>query len=468
MPLSPGASRRTSHDLSDEDRTLLDRPIVPRRALVGIAALILVVAGAGGGWYLYAIFHHSGTGGDNTVPPRPDGPTFYQVLAKTNDSVENVGGGPWSLFSVIGIASPSPFSPDVKGYLTLNRTVSSCDKYLDGVTLWNGSIPLFNGTPDSGTAPFWQLAFYSNTSNEVLITTSVSGAVHVYLPIPMISNCTLAWPDFRAHPNYWSQMIYVNSSLPVNSVVAASMAWNETDRGWIATNLPLAEVLVLGPAIFKTTGDVAGGTWTDYFMGCGVARIPATTGWGLLYSAQVGRTGLGLGVINGSTNCALLNSGLPPLEGKYGFLFSNSSSANDSASSWTTSTFQVEMAYLNGTVFSYDGWGVADWMVSLNLTSSTGDPLQVGGSGCPNWVPSIADCSSNESGWYVVLLSAVGGWQASYGVADSTSGWSVAVTGMVSNESLVVVVPTWWDLSGCTLTVASTVSTSSISGTLLL
>jgi hypothetical protein len=435
-----------------------------RRILVVGVALAVVLAGGLGGWY-FLVHPPSGPSGPQT---KMDGPTFYQVLSSVNGSVSNASGGPWSLVSVIGVASPIPFSPNVAGYLVLNVSVNACQQQFNGLTLWNGSLPVFDGTFNSGTAPFWQLGYYSESSQEMLVATSVWGETRVYSPMPISSNCTYSWTTLRYDPSSWVNQIYSNGTLPVDSSVAAQLAWNNLDQHWITANAPLAEVFALGPGMMTGTGDVRDGNWEVYFMGCGLAGY---TGIRPIYAAGVSRGGEWGGALNGTRNCATLYSEGPKIDrGEYQFLFSGSTFSTVATTTWVNTPFQVGIAPPNGTVNGYyDGWGVADWMISINLTTSSGQLLPVGSSGCSVWVQSFSDCEANSSGWFVVLLSAGGEWQASYGAtAHGGTGWLVPVTAVVSHQSIVVVVPASWSVTGDRLGITSTVPECVINGALSL
>jgi len=422
----------------------------------------LLAAGSFGGWYFFV---RSNSTPGTTI--QDDGPNFYQVLAKLNGSVENESGGPWSLFSAVGIASQGEFSPNVKGYYNLNLSVNSCQFEMNGSTLWNGTMPVFAGTFNSGTAPFWQLAYFSNTTKEVLVATSSSGISRVFAPIPISRNCTLSWTDFRLNPNLWASQIEANSSLPVNSPAAAQTVWSKVDTNWIGRNAPLVEVLTLGPAMFEATQDIYRGNWGVDFIGCGIAGV---TGQRPLISAGTDRNGQWAGELNGTTNCAATTTQpelVQPLA--YNLLFSNSTITNGTTTAQATARFQVAFSYPNGTLTGdFDGWGLADWMTSLNLTGGAHQLLSLGASGCPNWVPSDSDCAANSSGWYAVLLSAGGEWLASYGATQHGAGWTVAVTAIVSHQQLVIVLPSSWSTSGDSLEIGSTTAYSVIQGSFLL
>jgi hypothetical protein len=192
-------------------------------------------------------------------------------------------------------------------------------------------------------------------------------------------------------------------------------------------------------------------------------RIFAAANWSAPSGQAAGELGGG--------NCAALNSSQGEPGAQYDLLFSNVSEQQSSSTAWITVPFQVALAYeSNGTLLGdYDGWGLANWMTDWNLTTSSGAPLPVAGSGCAAWVPALADCASNESGWYAVVLSASGEWINSFGVQPGGAvGWSEPVTALVSHQELVIVCPSSWNMEGDSLNVTSTISTSTVSGSVAL
>ncbi len=439
-----------------------------RRVVMGAILLAVVVVAAGLGGYFY-LAHRPGP---VTAPVIADGPTFYQALGALNSSVGNESGGPWFLFSVAGIASQVHFSPNVISYYTINASIVSngCQADLSGLTMFNGTIPRFHGTFNSGTAPFWQLAFYSNISKEILVGTDVLGVTHLSLPIPLASACAAAWYKFVLSPSQWLGQIYSNSSLPVNSPDAAQVVW--TDLGahfadqWAVENAPLAEMYMLGPAMLERTfAAPPGGNWNIDFLGCGLAGYTGNRGTSY---AGVTRDGQYSGDFNATENCALLNRdpGFPAYY--YDIPFSSPSETANSTTEWAIASYQVNANYTNGSPAFTDVWGLANWMASLNLTSRSGQALPLASSGCPNWVSATSDCVASGSGWYAVLLSQGGEWLASYGMTQNGPGWSVPVTAMVSHQQIEIVVPNSWNVTGDRLGVNSTISSVTVTGTISL
>ncbi len=424
----------------------------------------VIVAGLLGGWYFVESQSHVGP----TIVD--DGPNFYQVLSALNASVEREPGGPWSIFSIMGLAAQDHFSPNIQGPFNLNLSVNACQAELNGLTLWNGTIPLFHGTFNSGTAPFWQLAYFSNATKQVLVATDVQGTSHVFGPIPFSSDCVYAWFDFWLSPVYWATHIYANGTLPVNSPVAAQVAWNHfnttnIEQSWIDENNPMVEVLTSGPGPFVDQPGLGEGAWGIYFMGCGIAGKAA---WQPNIQAYTDRNGSYLGQFNASRTCALQN--YPPARAAYyATLFASPRVTAYGGTIAISIPYQLAIGEFNGSLTGdYDAWGLANWMVSMNLTTPSGQRLPMGSPNCSGWVPAISDCAANDSGWYAVLLSEGGGWLASYGATQNGPGWTVPVTAMVSHQQIVVVAPSSWNATGDVLSWNSTVSTSTVRGSVTL
>ncbi|MGB7124115.1 MAG: hypothetical protein WBE40_04580 [Thermoplasmata archaeon] len=218
--------------------------------------------------------------------------------------------------------------------------------------------------------------------------------------------------------------------------------------------------------MFSGYGDVTGG-FGLYFERCGQFGVT-----GLQPSLIVGENwngSVGL-VMNGTTNCAFLNQPYFAGYGYYDLLFASVNSSALTGTYQLTVPFQVAMVEHNNSAPTvYDGWGLANWMTSWNLTSTSGTPLPLAQPSCRSWVPSVVDCVANTSGWFAVVLSASGEWINSYGsIPGGGIGWSEPITALVSHQQLVVVVPSGWNVSGDQVSPASTIATSTVTGGFIL
>ena len=424
-------------------------------SILVVAVLVAAVAGGASWWFSIHGLHAS------TQLPASDGPTLYQAIAEANSSIASTSGGPWGLFSIYGVAAQSNYSPNVEGYPLENQTVNACQSQFPGLTLWNGTMPVFNGSLDSGTAPFWQFGYFSNATDQVLLATNTLGSVHVYPPMSSDGPCS-PWSDL-GNPENWVKLLdpFLPNS-PNLAQAALAQIGQKIGMNWIDRFSPTVELYTSGPGVFDLLGDL-GGAAGIIFERCGLSGV---TGLQPLLQWGESLQGTNGSFLNGTTNCAMLNQ---PYFAGYGTYDLEPASTNETTLPGTDqirSSFQVAMVSHNGSApTSYDGWGLANWMTSWNLTSASGQHLPPATPGCRSWVPAATSCLANVSGWYVVILSAAGEWVNSYGaLPNGGNGWVVPVTALVSHQQVVIVFPSAWNVTGDSLGVFSTVSTSSVTG----
>jgi hypothetical protein len=422
-----------------------------RRAIAVVIAAVVVVAGVAGG---YLLLNHEKGGTSGVVD---DGPTFYQALASLNASVAGVPGGPWALSQVIGIATPVPSSPSVFGWPGggYPTTMASCQAAFNGLTLWNGTIPLFNGTFNSGTAPFWQFVYFSNASEQLLVGTDVNGVVRVFPPIAMSSPCAVA--SDLAYES-WDGPLY-RFGLHGNTPAMASSAWNAGAKGFVESlGTEPTEMYFLSSLDFGSgqPGDMG----TDFFL-CGTAGAAGVT--------------RGLDVFADPMNTAIVSEtdtymlGCTPTYDNWTAIpvelrFSNLSTVTWTGASGIRQTWTVYTDGVSPSDRGVDSLGITSWMINLELNDSQGQPLALATSGCSSWVASLTDCAANAAGWYAVLLGGEGTWMGSFGETAHGPGWSSPVIPVVTNETLAIVVPSSWNIAGDSLVASSTTPELPLSG----
>ena len=444
-----------------ETRGLPGRRIPRRvsRALAIVVAIVVGVAAVGVGWWVYS---QSGSSGTVT---RDDGPTLYAAYDATDALVRNASGGPWVLFWGVGIAAQAAFSPNVLNYFTSeNLTVNNCEAMYNGLTIWNGSIPIFNGTLNSGTAPFWQFAFYSNATNRILFATDVLDRITVYPSEPnayLIGNC-MPWYDLSIPPDpgNWTRDLQASSA---NSPTVAGVATTLIGQGILDQKSPWAELFYLGPGMYGGTAAVTESV-AAYFDRCGLEGVSGFQPLDLVATTESGGNPF---LDNESTICALLNSAnsLHLYPAYYQFEFSASTIQTKGSTLQAATPYQAEIRWYNYSNVSSDAWGLANWLTSWNLTTSAGQHLPLATPICESWAPSVSNCGANSSGWYGVVLSASGEWTNSYGALPGGGvGWSEPVTALVSHQQFVIVTPSSWNVTSDVLSVSSTVSTSTVVG----
>jgi hypothetical protein len=431
------------------DRPLRRRIRAPLAILVVLSAVLASAAGAGI-WY-YETGGHSGSG------LKADGPTFYQAITEVNDSVVNETGGPWTLYAVWGIASPTPFSPNALGWSSYNQTVNSCGSQFNGLTLWNGSIPLFNGTFDSGTAPFWQFGFFSNSSQAILIATNVLGVPRVYPPMAMSSPCASA-SGLGGTPWGWAHTL---SPFPSDSPTMAESSWTAIGERWTTANQPAYETFVLGFGYWGS-GNPSG--LIVKFARCGEV---GATGVQPVADVILNSNGSWNSVFNGTQGCGdVISLGPPPVYGQYLLNFSIPQISHAGSTELVGQSFQV--TYGSAPPVDADAGGLVTWMTNLSLSDDSKSPLPSVNPDCASWVPSLADCSAGGSGWYAILLSSNGSWLDAYPSLSGNVAWEIPNVSLASNQFLAVIVPSSWGVTGDILSINGTVPGVVVSGSVAL
>jgi hypothetical protein len=399
--------------------------------------------------------------GQTSATTIADGPTFYQALSELNGSVANQTDGPWHLFTVYGVATPVPFDPNALGWEQNNVTVNSCGAQFNGLTIWNGSIPLFNGSYNSGTAPFWQFMYFSNTSQEILVATDVLGETHVYPPMAMSSPCAEG-SVLNFEPWAWAKANF--SPLPGDSTIVAQSAWNTIGQNWMPNHTPAFEAYRFGNNYWGS------GNPQGIVVNYGRCGEVGAAGVQPVVSVVLSDSGRELNYFEGAEGCGNVEAlGPPPgfVNGSvlYAYVldFSTTEPIEVNGASQFGWTFQAILGNRSTGVDS-DASGIVSWMVHLNLTGSAGQLLPAAASACASWVPSLSSCEVNNSGWYAVLLSPSGAWLDSYGFNADGSGWTVPNVSLVSNQRLVVIAPPAWNTSGDRLVVGSTTPDALLGG----
>ena len=429
----------------------------PKRRTLVVAVVIAAIAvtTAFGGYYV------SEPRGNRTPSVVDDGPTLYQALTHVNSSALVVPGGPWTLSQVFGVASPVPVDPSSWGWGQYDDVLTSCQAAFNGLTIWNGTIPLFTGTFNSGTAPFWQIVYFSNSSQQLLVGTDVNGVVHTFPPISMTSECAersgLAFEPW-VWSEFWSQYGY-----PADSPTIASNDWNFMAGHYVAwLNRPVAELYLFGTLQF---GSGQGGVPQINFFTCGTVGAVGSTPGLALYGGPDGV------LPPGSFATSNYTLGCTPTDNNWNAIplqlnFSNASLHQYANSQVARQLFQFNMTG-SPPLFAGPGYnlrGMTSWMIDLNLTSPGGRTLPLSGSECSSWVTLVSDCTANASGWYAVLLAPDGAWLGSYGATANGPEWSYPVLPFANNETIAVVVPSSWNVTGDTLGVTSTTSDLPLTG----
>ncbi|HTT14550.1 MAG TPA: hypothetical protein VMG81_02060 [Thermoplasmata archaeon] len=391
-----------------------------------------------------------------------DGPTFYEALETVNLSVATEPGGPWVLSQVVGVASPVPTYPSAWGWGSYDDVLASCQPAFNGLTIWNGSIPLFNGTFNSGTAPFWQFMYFSNESAQLLVGTDLEGMGHVYPPIALTSPCAVS-SDLGYQP-WRSAWTFDRFGFPANTPVLAATSWSVVGQQfvqWLGT--APTEMFLMGDLQFGSGQPF--GVQTSFFT-CGTAGgVGVTRGLDVFVDPNdTARVALSY---NYTLGCTPTTNNWTPIDLQ--LQFANSGYDNSTGTTALSQTFRFEETgpspYLGA---GYNERGITSWMTRLNLSTGTGAVLPVGTPECSAWIPSMGDCGANATGWYAVLLSPSGEWEGTYGAQAGVPGWNEPVLPIANNETFVLVFPSSWDLAGDSFEATSITSELPMTGSVAL
>ena len=435
-------------------------PGMPARRAVLVVAVAVAMTVAGGLGAFLVLEQKSAS----SPPVVSDGPTLYQALDAVNASVQPTGGGPWGLFSYIGLAAEDTFNPAAFGFSwSTNLSEKFCDLDLNGITLWNGSaIPTFDGSVASGTAPFWQFEYSSNSTTDVVVATDILGAIKVYPAIAPEDSCWNAVGGGAA-ASYFS---WVNP-LPEDSSVQAQLAYSRVAGPFEEANRPLVEIYANGFTPLDAIGHGPGGGVE--FYRCGIVKVAGIQPYLVVGFSPDGKI---FDVGTGNLTCTATDSfGPPPVYVPYNIKWwipdfrSNFATGVNSVVDSFFTTLQVGIAH---NITDYDAWGLLTWMTSLAMRASNGTDLPSSPISCQVWYVSPGQCSPSTAGWSAILLSADGATLATYPSAANASSWSVLDASVASQDQIWLTYPASWNLSGDTLVVSGSWSVPTVTGTLSL
>ena len=378
-------------------------------------------------------------------PPSASSPvsglaTGLGALTTIEEELDQKVSRSWTLFSVIGVASRSPYTPWVIG----GNFGSLADSFTSALaTMWAcGSLPTpsvwnVSGLSDrsenltNGFAPFWQFMFVNESSPGELVFalgTYVNGSVRVIAPLYQSNSCIQALgmgPGFGLPP-------FSEPDLDTN--IAGPLAYSaisEYDAGFG----PYAVLWTDGVPLIANNGWEStlagyGSAWGVTLTACGLAGSPPplspVTSWHVGVESENGTPTAG-GVISTQFNCTL-----PEYRVTFGTVDIASTGVESSATMAVGVSALAKDAYVN------NSQGVAAWMTLPQLRDSAGEPLPASADLCTAWILAAGSCRPPQSGWYAVLESPSGGWLDSYGLLDGSPGWEAPNVQIVSNETLVL------------------------------
>ncbi len=353
-----------------------------------------------------------------------------------------------------GIATPLPFQPASLGWAANPNASNACGFAFPGLTIWNGTIPLFHGSYASGTAPFWQFLFFSNATRQLASGTDVNQTVRVDPPISMTSWCALV---MAADGTPWGWADYDVSPLTADSPQMAQAAWGAGGSAeWVGRHRPSAEMYLFGQ------NDWPG--WTGgvmvAFQRCGLLGVGGTQPYATTYVQPDGSFSF---EVTGQVTCTPEDSlAGPPIP--IDMEFSNGTSSLNGSSEEVVEALWVGLGS-NPRLLTF---GLDAWMVRLDLLDSQGQALQSAASACPTWVSSLGKCVDNPSGWYAVLFTQNGSWIDSYPSSTNETGWSSPAGALLGDDLLAIVTPSSWNVTGDSLVVNETTPAVPVSGVVTL
>ncbi len=409
----------------------------PSRRAAAAVTLAVVIAVAGVAVAL-VIVRPGGRGGSTASSVEATSSTALQSVETALAESTPLN---WTVFSVVGIASESAFTPEI---LSLNETFESdlaamwgCES-LPFPSLWNVSgLPVDPGNLTDGYAPFWQFLLENGSGSGPVtyaVGVYVAGAVRVTAPLTTTDPCIQG----LGLSQLTSEVPEAEPSL--SSSVAAPLAYEAIT----ATGSQLGRYAVLwgdGWPVLSTDG------WGGFSIGYG-------DGWSVTYY-DCDQAGVG----PPSSPIVAWQAGVAPGNGtpEVGGVVATGSICTLSEYNVTLGATHVSpvgggstyRGYLNVSG-SYHGLygnesdvpsvqGLAAWMVRPAVDSPDGGSIPASADLCSSWSPLATSCPIPSGGWYAVLESPDGAWLDSYGSVNGVTGWAASNVPIVSGESLVVV-----------------------------
>jgi hypothetical protein len=385
----------------------------------------------------------------------PGSVTGLQALDLVESLLHDRSSVSWEIFSDLGIAAHSSFTPWVvgSGSSANNSSVAmwACGS-LGIVSVWNVSaLPNRTGDLYDGFAPFWQFMFVNESGpGEFVfaIGTYDHGSVEAVLPLPETNPCIvalglgsltslppLAQPNLDT--NVAGPLAFSYLQAPVSRLGLYAVLWTD---GWVV-------VYNNGWGSYEYQ---YGASWGSDFYECGITGYSPTANSTVLVSAaeetQNGTPTVGLGLTT-QGNCTLSEYNVSTKIGQ--------NSARGSGY-YVNLTLTVEGFALGK--FVNDLPGLAAWTLHPDISLSNGSTEPVATDLCTGWTASPASCPPPTKGWYAVLTSPTGGWIDSFGFVNGSAEWVAPNPPLFSNETLTVVSSDLLMGSGDTLTLAPTIA----------
>jgi len=412
------------------------QPATTTRRRFWAIVIIALLVGAGFSIGIYVLRSPSSS-------PQPAGLDYFGALARSNQSIANSTGGPWSLVSVLAIVTTEPVWPfPFEGI--------ACQQY-PGVSVWNSSrLPVWTGSLSSGLSPFWSL-WYLNASQFLLAAFTVNESVHLVGPISPTSFCGQGLAATLANIGLGSGTVVWTA---VDSTVASQVAWEAAGKAFVNSYRAVSIYYELDGA--QQLGGVSDAPWgwaITYSL-CGHLGYAGSTLWpGVRVNVNTS-TGPASLVVNEGDQCSLPS---------YHIFFSTPNSAP--AANGITLVTSPFIVNIGGTSNATYADGLVTWMTGLDLANrSTGALEPLASLSCTGSTFNASSCRPSGGGWYAAVAEPNGYWLDVYSNRTGTPGWALPNVPLYSNDSLFLYLPSTLNPGSLTLSVASNTSAVQVVG----
>jgi hypothetical protein len=374
---------------------------------------------------------------------QPSGLDFSGALAKSNQTVSNSSGGPWSLVSVLAVVTTQPVWP-------FPFDGEACQQY-PGVSVWNSSqIPVWTGSLSSGISPFWSL-WYLNASNFLIAAFTVNESVHLVGPIPPTSLCGEGLAATLANIGQGGGTVVWTS---VDSTSASQVAWEAAGRSFVDSHPSVTIDYELDGAQQLVGVSEAQWGWAITYSVCGLPGFGGSTLWPGVRVDVNSSTGPAEYVINEQDQCSLAS---------YQLSFSNAvTNPYPGGSALVTSPFNVTTANLTNETFD----GLVSWMVELNLKNhSTGSSEPLATLSCAGSTFNETSCRVDSGSWYAVIAEPDGSWLDVFSAQGGNPGWALPTVPLYSGDSIILYLANSISATSLSLSVNSATPAVQVVGT---
>lgn len=399
-----------------------------------LTVVLVVVAGVFAGIYIFKT---------NGPQPQPSGLDFFAALAKSNQTIANLSGGPWKVVSALAIVTteavwPSPFQG------------SACQQYA-GVSVWNSSrIPIWTGSLSSGVSPFWSI-WYLNESRFLLAAFTVGESIHIVGPVSPTSVCGENLAATLANIGLGGETVEWTS---VDSSAASQVAWNAAGRGFASSHHSLVIYYELDGAQQLVGISEAPWGWAITYSLCGGPGFAGSTSWPDVLVNVNRSDGPANYVVNGADQCSLPS---------YHVFFSKTSlEPLGNGSALVTSSITVNSGDSSNASYAY---GLLSWMTGFHLMNQSDSALEaLANVSCTGGDFNDTSCRPSGAGWYAALAEPDGYWLDVFSDRSGNPGWALPNVPYYTGDSIILYLPSALVNASLALSILSTTEAMQVSG----